>query len=121
RFAPRLPLATSPAPPRHASIIQESRAAIACLPSASQKRFSSFSDILAGHRQSVAPTGACVSCLGAPRRRLDRDLTPDLDHLVVRKAEEIADMLRIALHQRKQPLLPGRQALAVFSRDHGFM
>src|SRR5271166_6548463 len=33
------------------------------------------------------------------RRLLDRDLPADLDHLIAGQAEEIADMLRIALHQ----------------------
>src|SRR5262249_51916575 len=47
--------------------------------------------------------------------RSDRNLPPDLDDLVGRQAEEIADMDGVALHHGKDPLLPRWQAAAVLA------
>src|SRR6185312_1741952 len=52
---------------------------------------------------------------------LDRDLPPDLDDLIVGKAEEVADMDGVALHHGKQPFLASRQAPAVLAADHRLM
>src|SRR3984893_16407309 len=51
----------------------------------------------------------------------NRDLPADLDHLVVRQAEEVADMDRVALHHGEEPLLPAGHPHAVVAADHGFM
>ncbi|GAC1336493.1 MAG: hypothetical protein NVSMB20_12570 [Bradyrhizobium sp.] len=48
---------------------------------------------------------------------LDRNLPPDLDHLIAGQAEEIADVNRVALHHGEDALLPGGKAPAVFARD----
>src|ERR1700753_1504222 len=50
--------------------------------------------------------------------RLNRNLPPDLDHLIGREAEKVADVNGIALHHGKEGLLPSRQALAVLAADH---
>src|SRR6185437_2637708 len=54
-------------------------------------------------------------------KSLDRNLPADLDDLVARQAEEVADMDRVALHHRKELLLPARQAHAILAVDHGFV
>src|SRR6201981_3981122 len=57
----------------------------------------------------------CPTCqLARPASRYlryfsNRNLAPDLDHLIVGKAEEVADMGGIALHDCEESLLPGRQ------------
>lgn len=53
--------------------------------------------------------------------RSDRNLPPDLDDLIVRQAEEVADVDGVALHDGEEPLLPCRQAPAVLAADHRLM
>jgi len=56
-----------------------------------------------------------------PALASDRNLPPDLDHLIAGQAEEVADMDGVALHHGEEPLLPGRQAQAVLAADHRLM
>ena len=58
---------------------------------------------------------------GAGPPDLDRNLPPDLYDLIVGKIEEVADMSGVALHYGEEPLLPGRQTLAVLAANHRFM
>ena len=53
--------------------------------------------------------------------KLDRNLPPDLNDLIGWQAEEVTDMNGVALHHGKQPLLPGRQTLAIFTADDGLV
>jgi hypothetical protein len=52
---------------------------------------------------------------------LNRNLSSDLNDLIARQAEEIADMNRVALHHREKGFLPGWQPLAVLSAHHGLV
>src|ERR1700687_491383 len=69
----------------------------------------------AARRRTSRSDGDLYSC------RLDRDLPPDLDDLIVGQAEEVADVDGVALHNGEEPLLPGRQAHAVLAADHGLV
>src|ERR1700688_366167 len=50
---------------------------------------------------------------------LDRDLPPDLDDLIGGKAEEVADVSGVALHDGVDPLLPDGHAHAILTGNHG--
>src|ERR1700733_9398373 len=52
---------------------------------------------------------------------LNRNLPPDLDDLVAGETEEVADMDRVAFHDREESLLPDRHAQAVIPGDHGLV
>jgi len=45
-------------------------------------------------------------------------LSPNLDDLICGEAEEVADMDRIALHDREERFLPAGQPFTVFPADH---
>ncbi len=53
-------------------------------------------------------------------RSSNRNLPPDLDHLIGRETEEVADMDSVALHHSEHPFLTGRQAQVVLAADDGF-
>lgn len=50
----------------------------------------------------------------------NRDLTPDHDHLIDKKPEEIGHLVSVPLHQREKAFLPSWQRLAVFARNNRF-
>src|ERR1700679_3226711 len=75
-------------------------------------------------KMSPVPPAGFSTSLDASRilrPGLDRNLASNLDDLIGRQAEEVADMDGVALHHGEQPLLPLRQAQAVFAADHRFM
>ena len=43
---------------------------------------------------------------------------PNLDDLIAGEAEEVADMDRVALHDREESFLPSGKAFAVLTTDH---
>src|SRR3981081_773396 len=53
-------------------------------------------------------------------RSLNRDHPPDFNDLIAWQHKEVADMDRIALKHDEDPLLPGRQAVAVLARHDRF-
>jgi hypothetical protein len=53
--------------------------------------------------------------------RSNRDLPPDLDKLIVRQFQEIAEARRIALHQGEGHFLPEWQPQAIAARNNGFV
>src|SRR5580698_6964355 len=56
----------------------------------------------------------------APRCPSNLDLAPDLDHVIARQLEIVADPLRVAPERGEQRLLPVRDSLAVLARHDGF-
>lgn len=51
-------------------------------------------------------------------RASNRNQPPNLHDLIAGKAEEVANMDRIALHDREESLLPSGKASAVLTPDH---
>src|SRR5579863_1811566 len=54
-------------------------------------------------------------------RTLNRNLPPDLDHLITRQAKEIADMYGVAFHYGEQSFLPSGQSFFIPAAHDGFM